>query len=94
MTDDEILAYSQAHPLLPYTHIARHLGEPISRVYRVMHPKRKRFVRTDHPDPTPEYIAAAMQAIRDSHRKLMLRGSHELSETAGTPVDTGSDTPD
>lgn len=89
MTDDEILAYAKAHPLLPYTHIARHLGERLSRVYRVMHPKRKRFVRTDHPDPTPEYIAAAMQAIQESHRQLMRKDRH--GESAGKEAEPRSD---
>lgn len=89
MTDDEILAYAKAHPLLPYTHIARHLGEPLSRVYRIMHPKRKRFVRTDHPDPTPEYIAAEMQAIQESHRQLMRKDRH--GESAGKEAEPRSD---
>lgn len=89
MTDDEILAYAKAHPLLPYTHIARRLGEPMRRVYRVMHPKRTGIMSAASPDPTPEYIAAAMQAIQESHRQLMRKDRH--GESAGTEAEPRSD---
>ena len=73
-SDEDILAYHLAHPLLSPNHIARRLGIGIPRASRVIG-RHLQKARPKNYEPTPEEIAAFMEANRQA--KLEERESSE-----------------
>lgn len=67
-TDEEILAYHLAHPMLAPGHIAIRLGCCIDRAVRVVNQHMAKTRPKDY-EPTPEEIAEFMRVNRAAHNE-------------------------